>query len=153
MLNYIFWTGIWGQTSWKNFNHKTLPSKHSSWWRRVEDVLKTSWRCLQWTFFCFPRRPADTSWRHLEDVLKTSWRHLVKKFWKRPGDVLKTSLEGVPQTHLEDVLKTSWKMKNCYTEEVFKTSWKTRNVCWFHDYFFVQKLCLIATVLYINRII
>ena len=105
MLNYIFWTGIWGQTSWKNFNHKTLPSKHSSWWRRVEDVLKTSWRCLQWTFFCFPRRPANTSWRHLEDVLKTSWRRLVKKFWKRPGDVLKTSLEGVPETHLEDVLE------------------------------------------------
>ena len=35
---------------------------------RLEDVLKTSWRCL-------------------EDVLKTSWRRLGKTSWRRHQDV------------------------------------------------------------------
>ena len=40
----------------------TLPSKHSPWWGRTEEVSKTSWRILQLTFFGLPRR--------LEDVFK-----------------------------------------------------------------------------------
>ena len=39
------------------------PSKHSSWWRRLKDVLKTSF------VFVFRRR--------LEDVLKTFWSRRV----------------------------------------------------------------------------
>ena len=54
--------------------------------RRLEDVLKTSWR-----------RPAKTFWRRLEDVLKTSWRRLE--------DVL----EDMSWRRIEDVLKMSWR--------------------------------------------
>ena len=59
------------------------PSKHSSWWRRLQDVLiktkmfalalhlqTTSWRCLQDIF--------KTSSRLFEDVFKTSPRRLTK---------------------------------------------------------------------------
>ena len=73
----------------------------------LQEVLKTSWRCLE-----------DAFARRLEDVLKTSWRHLGKTSWRRLEDVLKTSwrrLEDVwPRRiywswsrRLEDVLKTS----------------------------------------------
>ena len=61
--------------------------------KRLEGVLKMSWRS-----FC------KTSSRRLEDVLKTSWKRLedvLKMFWRRLEDVLKT--------FLQDVLKTSWK--------------------------------------------
>ena len=80
------------------------PSKHSSWWRRLEDVFSV-------TFFCLPRR--------LEDVLKMSWRHNCKTSWRRLRrrledlledvlqDVLKTFQEDVLQIRLEDVFKTS----------------------------------------------
>ena len=40
-----------------------VPSKHSSWWRRFENVLKTS--------FVFVFR------RHLQDVFKTSWSRRI----------------------------------------------------------------------------
>ena len=46
------------------------PGKHSSWWRRTEDVLKTSWRCLQNVF----EDEKVLRWRRLEDSLKTSWK-------------------------------------------------------------------------------
>ena len=80
--------------------------------RRLEDILEDE-KLLRW--------------RRLEDVLKTSWRHVLKTsstrlqrnnftssktFWRRLEDVL--------QRRFEDVLKT----KNCYAEDVFKTSWK-----------------------------
>ena len=56
--------------------------------RRLEDVLKTSWRRL-----------ANTSWRHLprrlQDVFKTNLQDVFKKSWKTKncyaGDALKTS--------------------------------------------------------------
>ena len=80
-----------------------MPSKHSPWWRRLEDVfvskrylqdilikmniftlviLKTSWT--------FPRRLEDvfkTSSRRLQDVLQKRLQNVFKKSWK---DVLKT---------------------------------------------------------------
>ena len=70
------------------------------------------------TIFCLPRR--------LEDVLKVSWRHLVRRLedvlenekllcWTRLQDVLKTCLEDVLKTCLEGVLKTC-------LEDVLKTS-------------------------------
>ena len=52
-----------------------LPSKHSSWWRRLEDVLKTSF------VFVFRRRLDQGEYVRLslmssEDVFKTSSRRL-----------------------------------------------------------------------------
>ena len=94
------------------------PSKHSPWWRSLEDVFKTCWKLLGDVL-------KKTSCRH---VLKTSskdvfQRRLPKTCWRHIEDILKTSLEDVLQIRLEDFLKTSWKIKNCYTKVVFKTSW------------------------------
>ena len=71
----------------KNLNKKLTkePSKHSPWWRRTEDVLKTSWR-----------HNCKTSCKH---VLKTSWRgfrktyckYVFKTSWKTKSVTLKTS--------------------------------------------------------------
>ena len=54
--------------------------------RLGEDVLKTSWRRLEYvfsvTFFCLPRRLEDVledEKCYAEDVLKTSWRRLGKQ--------------------------------------------------------------------------
>ena len=108
----------------------TLPSKHSSWWGRTEDVLKASWRNVQCNIFLSSktssRRLQDIVVRRLlEDVLKTSWRRglanaslrgLLKTSWRHLEDALKTFLEDVLQILLEDVFKTSWKMKNYYAK-------------------------------------
>ena len=62
-------------------------------WKRLEDILRTSRRLL-----------GKTSWRFLEDNTswKTSWRRLEDFLVRRLEDVLKTR-------HLEKVLKTSWR--------------------------------------------
>ena len=114
------------------------PSKHSSWWRRTEDVLSVTFFCLQRRLEYILRTSSRhnfkaSSWRRLqEDVFKTSWktswRCLEIMFWRHLEDILKTSckdvlktfLEDVLQTRLEDVLKTT----NCYAEDVFKTSYR-----------------------------
>ena len=99
---------------------------------RLENVLKTSWRC--------PEDVLKTSWRCLEDVLKT--------FWKRLEDVLNTSLKRLDDVlrRFEDVLKRFWKsledflnMTSKRLEDVLKTwrvywSWSRRieNVLWRH---------------------
>ena len=117
LIGYLY---LWMVIVW-------LPSKHSSWWRRTEDVLKTSWRRLQRnTFLSFK----TSSWKCLEDVLKTSWRRrLTDTSWRRLEDVLRGRFENIMKTSwrclwkrsCKHVLKTSWKMKNCYAEDVFKT--------------------------------
>ena len=102
--------------------------------RLGQDVLKTSWRRLEdvfsVTFFCLPRRLENvlkTSWRHncktsCKHVLKTSW----KMSWRRLEDVLGRRIANTSWRRLEDVLED----EKCYTEDVLKTSWKTRNVSW-----------------------
>ena len=114
-----------------------------TYWRRFQDVFKTSsrhncntssWRRFEnkksllgaqesiflyidlyyFILYCL----AMTSWKCLEDVLKTSW--------KRLEEVLKASLEEVLQARFEDVFgrglaNTSWRR----LEDVLKTSWKT----------------------------
>ena len=116
---------------------KKKPSKHSSWWRLTEDVLKTSWIHLQRNIFL----SLKTSWRHncktsslgrLEDVLKTSWwKHLTDTSWRHLEDVLKTSwktswrhLGNVLKTSCEDVLKTSWRcLEDVFGRGLTNTSW------------------------------
>ena len=116
--------------------YKHMPNKHllvlKTSWRRLQGM---SWRRLRNVFsvliFCLPRRLEDvvkTSWRrirrrlgrHFEDVLKTSWRCLedvldkdLKTSWRRLENVLENKkllrwrrLEDVFKTCLQDVLKT-----------------------------------------------
>ena len=96
-----------------------LPSKHSSWWRRLsssssEDVFKTSSRRLNQDEYV--RLSLTTS----EDVFKTSWRRLGRDEYIRLGhmssrllqDVFKTSsrcLQGVFKTFLRRLAKISSK--------------------------------------------
>ena len=92
------------------------PSKHFLVFKQdvlktsSRQVLKTSSTRLQCKNFCLPRR--------LEDVLKMSWRRLedisqdvLKTFWKTKNcyaeDVLKMSWRHVVKTSWRHVLKTS----------------------------------------------
>ena len=87
-------------------------------WRRLQNVLRTSWRC-----------PEDVFKRRLENVLKTSsedvWLRWTYSYWlRRLEDVLKTLYEG----ETKDVFKScsrrldqdecllggkSWCVSNC----------------------------------------
>ena len=98
---------------------KNHHSKHSSWWRRLGgDVLKTSWRRLQFNIFCLITC--------LENVLKTSCEVILKTSWRSLEDVSGRRIANTSWRRLEDVLED----EKCYAEDVLKTSWKTRNVCW-----------------------
>ena len=94
-------------------------------WRRLKNVLKTSWRILE-----------DVFARRLEDILKTFWRRLGKTSWR----CLETSwkrLEDVVKTYDQDdylvLINTSWrrflktyKLGEYFNlvQEVLKTSWR-----------------------------
>ena len=118
-----------------NTSQRLVNKNSLTWWY----VFKTSWRCLQ---DVFARRLEDvlkTSWRCLEDVLKTSWRRLEdvwtrRIYWSWPRrleDVLKTSSEDIRlrwtysswSRRLEDVFKTSFEDEDeRRLQDVFKTS-------------------------------
>ena len=108
------------------FSFKNVPSKHSSSWRRLEDVLKTSF------VFVFRRRLDQDEYVRLsltssEDVLKTSWSRPIYLSWpyvfktssRRFQDLFKTSsrrFEDVfkmSSRHLQEVLQR-------YLQDVFK---------------------------------
>ena len=104
--------GYWKRADLVKFEQ---PNKHSSRWRRLEDVLKTSlvfvfttswsrriYSPYSYVFKTSSSRSTYSSWsyvfktfsRRLQDVFKTSSRHLqgvLKMFWKRFQDVFKTS--------------------------------------------------------------
>ena len=92
-----------------------LPSKHSPWWRRVEDVMKTSF------VFVFGRRLdqdeyvrlSHTSSRRLQDIFKTFSRRLAKMSSRRFQDVL------------QNVLKTSSRIVKTFSRRIInlKCSW------------------------------
>ena len=86
-----------------------IPSKHSSWWRRLENVLKTSF------VFVFKTstisldqdqyiRLGHTSLRRLQDVFKTSSRHLAKTSSRRLQKVFK-AIAKTSSRHLQDILQ------------------------------------------------
>ena len=83
------------QAMFKVLSQQLQPSKHSSWWRRLEDVLKMS------LVFVFRRRLQDVFIKinifvmviHLQDIFKTSSRRfqdVFKTFSRRPQDIFKT---------------------------------------------------------------
>ena len=77
-------------------------------WRCFEDVLKTSWGHLGKTSWrCFKK-----FWKRLEDVLKTSsedvrLRRTYSSWSRRLENVFKTSSEEEDERRLQDVFKTS----------------------------------------------
>ena len=106
---------------------KLVPSKHSSWWSRLEDVFrlrlqKTSSRRLDKDEYIRLSHTSSenvlvmtnnfvlaihlqgvfkTSLRHLQDVFKTSSRRLPRMSSRKLQDVFKTS-----SRHLQDIFKT-----------------------------------------------
>ena len=122
---------------WRKLIYKH-PSKHSSWWRRLEDVFrlclqKTSSRQLDededivinhtssedvfktsWSRPIYSSCPYifKTSSRSFQDDFKTSSRRLAIGSSRRFQDVFKTSskcLQDVSQIRLEDIFKTFWR--------------------------------------------
>ena len=109
---------------------RLIPSKHSSWWRRLEDV------------FCL--RLQKTSSRRLQDVLiktnmfalalrlqKTSSRRLGQDQYIRLGYTSSRRLAKTSSRHLQDVFKTSsrrlrhvLKKSSRCLQDIFKTSCK-----------------------------
>ena len=76
------------------FSFKAQPSKHSSWWGRLEEdfylrLQKTSWRRLQYVLI---KTNIFVLAKHLQDVFKTSSR--------RFEGIFKISLR-----HLQDILQ------------------------------------------------
>ena len=129
-----------------NKQRKTLPSKHSSWWRRLEDVFhlrlqKTSWRSLQdvlikTNIFTLVIRLQKASWSR---PIYSSWPYVFKTSSRRFQDVFKTYSRRLAITssrHFEDVFKKScknvFKTSSRRLKDVLKTSWikrKKENTC------------------------
>ena len=86
-----------GMQKWPR-NGKSQPGKHSSWWRRLEDVLKASF------VFVFKRRPQDV-------LMKTNIFLLIIRLQKtssrRLGQDQYICLVHTSSRPLQDTLKTS----------------------------------------------
>ena len=81
---------------------------------RLENVLKISLQDVL-KMSCFSRR--------LEDVLKMSWRRFCKTSWKRLENVLKTSSRRIAKTNILVLTKTSRRrLKDVFWRRRRKTS-------------------------------
>ena len=87
---------------------RILPSKHSTWWGRLEDVLKMSF------VFIFRRR--------LQDVFKTTW---ARRIYLPYSYVFRTRLDQDQHFRLQNVFKTSSRhLAKAYSrrlQNIFKT--------------------------------
>ena len=92
-----------GMQKWPR-NGKSQPGKHSSWWRRLEDVLKASF------VFVFKRRPQDV-------LMKTNIFLLIIRLQKTSSDVLVKINIFVLSIRLQDLFKTPWR----HLQDVLKT--------------------------------
>ena len=94
-----------GKTSWRRMSKmiillliKTSSEDvwvrltYSSWSRRLEDVLKMSWRCLENLLKMYLRR---MSWGNRFFLFKTSWRRLEDIFWRRMQKMSSKRLQDV----------------------------------------------------------
>ena len=82
--------------SWEEPSQQTIVLV-KTYWRRLEDVLKTSWRRLQCNIFCLIRC--------LENLLKTSCEEILKTYWRRLEDVFGRRIANTSWRCLEDVLE------------------------------------------------
>ena len=105
-------------------NKMTLPSKHSSWWKRLsssssEDIFRTSWsrRIYSPQSCVFRRRLQGVLVKinifvlviRLQNVFKTSFQDVFKTFSRRLQEVLQKRLQDIFKTsskHFEDAFET-----------------------------------------------
>ena len=76
----------------KRLQRNNFSSSKTS-WRRLQDILKTSWN----TKNCYAEDVLKTSLRHVlrmpwRHVLKTSWRHVLKTSWRQTKSLLGKSV-------------------------------------------------------------
>ena len=83
--------------------------------RRLEDVLRTSWRRFE--------EVLKTSWRRLEDFLKMILQDILKTFWRRLEDVLKTSWRRITKMNILGLIKTS--SEDVWVKQIY-SSWSRR---------------------------
>ena len=133
----------------------SLPSKYSSWWRRLEDVLKTSFvfvfrRRLQdvlikTNMFALALRLQKTSSRRLdqdeyvrlnltssEDVFKTSSRRLGQDQYIRLGYTSSRRLQDVFKTYHQVklfLLTRLWEAFNTFLRRFFPKTIIYRGIC------------------------
>ena len=72
--------------SWKGLEDifaRRLEYVMKTYWRGLQNILKTSWRGLEDVFARLLEEVLKISWRSLEDVLKTSLQDVLKMFWIR----------------------------------------------------------------------
>ena len=114
-----------------------ICSKHSFWWKCLEDVFSV-------TFFYLPRRLEDMFARRLlVDVLKTSWRRRFantpwRRLQRRLKNVLKTSKTRIAKTSSRSLenLTRRWNLIKWNTVTLKTSSWhfqdasEIRNICW-----------------------
>ena len=65
-----------------NCSRSTMLSKHSSWWRSVEDVVKTAWRSVQSNKFSSSKLP----WRSLQKPLEDEQSYT--SLWQKQATIL-----------------------------------------------------------------
>ena len=101
--------------SWKCVNKNILTRRYvlkRSWrhlcktsWRRLQrrlqNVLKTSWRCLEDIL--------KTSWKRLEDALKMFLQDVLKTSWKCLEEVWPRWIYSSWSSRLEDVFWRGWR--------------------------------------------
>ena len=81
------------------------PSKHSSWWRRLEDFLKMSFFFVFRGRICSPQPHVFR--RRLEDVFKTSWSRPIYSSWLYVFKTSSRRFQGVFKTSCKKVFKPS----------------------------------------------
>ena len=99
-------------------------------WRRLQNVLKTSWG-----------RHEEVLKTSLQDVLKTSWRCLGKASWRRLEDIWPRWIYWSWIRRLEDVF---WRRKakaNLFL--LIKTSWRQRRLD--HDEYLLGRTFLVGS--------
>ena len=114
-LNNMFFLIPFVSDSWEEPSRQTFVLV-KTYWRRLEDVLKTSWRRLQCNIFCLIRC--------LENVLKTSCEVILKTSWRRLEDVFGRRIANTSWRRLEDVLEDEKVLRWRRLEDVLKTSWR-----------------------------
>ena len=112
------------------------PSKHSSWWWRLEDVMKMSF------VFVFRRRLQDVLVKtnifvfaiRLQDVFKTFSRRLQDVLQKRLQDIFKTSCKDVFKTFSRRIIKLNCLPRSriylVHTSDKFLVSLENLQVWW-----------------------
>ena len=104
----------------------------------LQDVLKTSWRCLEDVF----QDVLKTFWRRLQNVLKMSWRRFCKTSSRRLQDLWPRRIYWSWPRRLEDVmLRQTYSSWSRCLEDVFKTSSEVEDEKGLRDAFIKTNVC------------